>query len=242
MAISRSSWRPTNRARADYSFLRLLDSRVRVLDDVAQATGPGLARNRALTAARGSFIALLDADDLWSPDYLAELLPLAERHGAAFGATRITDWQGRTLREIQPATRDIGIADFATAFASVHGIARHLPERRWLDILAEDVLFDLETLALVGGHAPFVAEAVYHLRLRPRSMTRGGAFVARIGAGYDRLKALIRAGDTLIPSDQCAASIAVFDSWQRMNIAFGAAVANEPALDFQSFVAKRLLG
>ena len=41
-------------------------------------TGPAGARNKALAVARGEFIALLDADDLWLPDFLAEQLAFYE--------------------------------------------------------------------------------------------------------------------------------------------------------------------
>jgi Flp pilus assembly protein TadD len=52
------------------------DPRLRV---IRQANGGrGAARNRALEAATGRFIALLDADDWWLPDKLASDLSLAE--------------------------------------------------------------------------------------------------------------------------------------------------------------------
>ena len=225
---------------ADYGFLGSLDPRVRVLDGVPESTGPGLARNRALAAARGRFVALLDADDLISPDYLSSLLPLAEKHGAAFGRTRLTDWAGNLLREVRGQNGAVGFAEFATAFASLHGLARNMPERRWRDELAEDVLFDMETLALAGGTAPFVEDAVYRLRLRSQSMTRGDIFTQEIGTGYDRLKELVRSGQTLIPASQRKAAIAVFDRWQQMNTAFATASRQDPGLDFQTFAAAQI--
>jgi glycosyltransferase involved in cell wall biosynthesis len=224
----------------DYTDLAARDPRIRVLEAVPAPTGPALARNRALAVARGDYIALLDADDLWSPDYLALLLPLAEQHGAAFGRTLITDWQGREIRAV--AGRD-GSADFATfdtAFASFHGITRRDPGRCWQDALAEDVLFDLETLALLGGRAPYADDAIYQLRLRPSSLTRGDGFIRDIAAGYDRLIALVEADATAIPPAHRAAVLQVFRNWAAMNARFEAARHRDPVLDYQAFVTKIL--
>jgi glycosyltransferase involved in cell wall biosynthesis len=222
---------------ADYRFLETLDPRVRVLAGVATSTGPGPARNRALAVAQGRFIALLDADDLLSPNYLSSLVPLAEKSGVAFGSTRITDWAGRVVREVAARDAHADFGDFETAFASFHGVVQRTPGRCWQDVLAEDVLFDLESLSFAGGTAPFTADAHYRLRQRGQSVTRGSAFLKGIGAGYDALMRRVDGGETAIAFQHRAAVNAVWRSWAAMNARFEAAMAAGDARDYQAFAA-----
>ncbi|WP_374373566.1 glycosyltransferase family 2 protein [Dongia sp.] len=229
------------RGASDYTDLAARDRRIRVLEGVPAPTGPGPARNRALAAARGDFIALLDADDLWSPDYLARLLPLAEKHGAAFGRTLITDWQGQEIRSVAGKNERADFATFETAFASFHGVTRRDPARAWQDVLAEDVLFDLETLALAGGRAPYADAAIYQLRLRPASLTRDDGFIRNIAAGYEHLMAAIANNATAIAPAYQPAAIEVFRHWAAMNARFEAALSLNSNLDYQTF-ATRILG
>ncbi len=58
------------------------DERIRLMRN-AERLGPGGARMLALREARGDWIALLDADDRWSPDKLQKQLALARLHPEA---------------------------------------------------------------------------------------------------------------------------------------------------------------
>jgi glycosyltransferase involved in cell wall biosynthesis len=228
----------------DYAGFAGRDPRIRVLPGVAAATGPGPARNRALAAARGDWVALLDDDDAWSPGYLSALVPAAEAAGAAFGITVLELEGGGELRRIPPGATTPTSASFgifARAFASFHGLARRMPGRAWQPVLAEDVLFDLETLSLAGGTAPLCPAASYHLRIRTGSATRSDDFVARIGAQYARLVAMVEAGEALIRPEHRPEAVAVFESWAEMNRRFSAAAAAEPHLAYQIYI-KRIAG
>ncbi len=54
------------------------DARIRLISQ--QNAGVSAARNHGISEARGEYIALLDADDEWKPDYLATQMALAKKY------------------------------------------------------------------------------------------------------------------------------------------------------------------
>ena len=98
------------------------------------------------------------------------------------------------------------------------------------------MLFDLETLALNGGTAPYAGDAVYRLHLHAASTTQGDDFQRDIAAGYETLLALIAAGETSIPEVAYESALTVFRSWAAVNDRYVAARAKDPGINYQDFV------
>lgn len=86
--------------------------------------GAGAARNAGLMAARGEFIAFLDADDLWLPDYLKEQIKFIREgnydfvyaDALLFGQSPLA---GRTFMQIAPSHGEVTFQSLISAQCNV---------------------------------------------------------------------------------------------------------------------------
>ncbi len=80
--------------------LAVQDARIRVLAQ-PQNTGPAQARNRAIQAAGGRFIAFLDADDAWLPEKLERQLAFMQEKRAGLSYTGFWRVSGGRRHQVQ---------------------------------------------------------------------------------------------------------------------------------------------
>ncbi|MCX7645886.1 MAG: glycosyltransferase, partial [Rhodobacteraceae bacterium] len=126
------------------------DARVRLFARPvgAPAQGPGAARNRALAAATGDWIAVMDSDDLMHPERLARLLAAAERLGAGLVADDLVFFGaapgagGRTL--LGPGAPAAPFAVGPAEYLAASGEDRRRPALGYLKpLIRREVLGDL---------------------------------------------------------------------------------------------------
>ncbi len=161
----------------------LNDSRVRLLQN-SENRGPAGGRNRALEAAQGEWIAILDADDWYEPARLELLLRTAHQLGVEiiYDCYRHVDARtGEALKVFFSA--HMPMPERPTRFSPVEAVAAHLALQPMIrrdiiehaglryreDItLGEDYLF--QTLATIeAGGCGVLPEPLYNYRLHRSS-------------------------------------------------------------------------
>jgi glycosyltransferase involved in cell wall biosynthesis len=110
--------------------------------------GPSAARNRGIAVSAGEYVSMLDSDDLWLPQYLAQMgdaLAADPRAGFAYTeAWELDEASGRFLK--------------ATAMARQHPPAQTLPQERFVaELMQRNFVYNAVTvrrsvLEQVGGY------------------------------------------------------------------------------------------
>ena len=138
------------------------DKRVKVVD-LALNSGPACARNSALAIAEGDWIAMLDADDRFSPDRLEVATRAGELHAADIVLDNlfvVDAISGRTIfLAFEPNSDDLTIMNFPDFLRNIQsdtvfdfGYLKPIIRRRWLaanDIKYSDKLRRRQDLMLL---------------------------------------------------------------------------------------------
>jgi len=100
--------------------------RDRIIYQRQENQGPGGARNTGILIARGEYVALLDADDVWDPEHLAEQLAVLESDPSidmVYADARIigdVPEAGRTVMDFCPSAGDVTFERLVTRQCTVH--------------------------------------------------------------------------------------------------------------------------
>lgn len=139
-----------------YAFLNDIYDRITFIDKTSNS-GTSFSRNLAVEYARGDVLAFLDADDIWHPTFLEEVLAFKDQHGYDMAyADAETFGQAHTE-----------IADFLNVNPPTGEITREIMVRRKCHILPSGSLIDAEKFRLCGGFDPHVARCEdYELFMR----------------------------------------------------------------------------
>ena len=121
------------------------DARFRLLEQAN--AGPGAARNAGVEQARGEFIAFLDADDEWLPDYLQESVTLLESLGSEVasvtcgyiehpsGESKESMWRRRGLtngiQRVKPDTKAALVVSLLAYMSPCSTLTRAKVFRKW---------------------------------------------------------------------------------------------------------------
>jgi glycosyltransferase involved in cell wall biosynthesis len=221
------------------------DPRIRHLRGTVPGSGPAAARNTGLAEAQGGFIAPLDADDDWTPDRLAGLMPLAVRYGLATDNTGVwnTDDGFSHAAFAEPAPADLDAAAILDCGVPLFPVFRRdLAPQGWPDApFAEDVLFNL-ILFEAAGRYPLHPEPLCRYRIRETSLSHGFDAWRRADAAYDAILVRLEAGDWPLSPGLRAQARAGFAAKRDLNRDFGAAFTAGEARTFQDFIAMRRQG
>jgi succinoglycan biosynthesis protein ExoO len=194
--------------------LAAADSRIRLIT-LPQNGGPSAARNAGLDAARGEWVAVLDADDAFMPQRLERMLHFAVQSGADIVVDNFRSYQlatnsigppvleasgnslipfGDFLARARPlrGEADWGLLKpiFRRAFLQEHGLRYPLCSRH-----GEDFLFMVDAF-LHGARYALVREAGYLYTGRSSNLSRS---TLNYHLMYEHTKALT--GDERIRSD-----------------------------------------
>ena len=158
--------------------------RGRIIYASQENQGPAGARNTGIRMARGEYVALLDADDLWDPDHLATQLAVLQTDPSidmVYADARIfggVPEDGRTVMEFCPSEGEVTFESLVTRRCTVHICVSLVRRQTLLDAGLFDPAFrgteDIDMwlrIARRGGHISYQRRVLGSYRRRAGSLS-----------------------------------------------------------------------
>jgi glycosyltransferase involved in cell wall biosynthesis len=221
------------------------DKRLRFTSTGRIASGCHNARNVGLAAASGGFIAALDADDVFLPERLSVLLSLARADGAATDNPRVVaDSTGTLLYRAFPDAAErqhldiVALLDCTVPLFPL--VAREHAQPRLPGIeLGEDFVANLRLIDRLGT-LTVCPETLSEYRVLAGSLAHNDTSAEGFEKSYSALITRLESGDRLgLSGSNAKAARDALIRKRDFNRAFATARADNPVLDFQTFVASR---
>jgi succinoglycan biosynthesis protein ExoO len=216
------------------------DLRFRQVLTGACASGEGHARNAALAIARGEILANLDADDAFTGERLAKLVPLALTHGAAVDNTGVHGPDRRLYKRPFPGASKVeritaeGI--LAPRIPLFPVFRRELLGDGWTTVaFAADVLFNLELLCVAPSMAVH-PDSLYLYFKRAGSITQASDAFDTAERGYAAILRLLEQGALRLSVEVRAAAQAEFAANRRLNRLFRRYMQDGRCADLEAFL------
>lgn len=222
----------------------LNDPRIRHTSTGGHRTGCHRARNVGYREAMGAFIADLDADDVFYPERLAALVPLARENGAASdNSAVISEETGETLyclfNNLNQNMR-MDARAFFTRTCPLFPVVRRDVHRPRLDGIeyAEDVVSNLRLIGRLGAIL-VTPQTLSEYRVVAGSLSHDDDSTARFDATYADIIARIDRDELDLPASLREIARDGFSRKRALNRELAEAQREHPELDFQTFVAGR---
>ena len=204
-------------------------------------TGCHHARNCGFPLAIGDYVTQLDADDELTPTRFAELLPLAERYGAAADNLQMIDEEteveiGTTLGPVS-ATQFLTLADFMRLNAPLVPLIRrdHVVMRVVGVEFSEDVIANMQLIDRIGT-LPVTSTSSYIYRIRKGSVANSAGSNDKFERGYTDYIMRLASGDGfgLTPDNRILAENGLIAK-RDLNRAYVEILKKSPNLTFSEF-------
>jgi len=203
------------------------------------------ARNVSFEFVSGDYVTQLDADDEFTPTRLAELLPLAQRYGAAADnllmIDELTEAKIATVMGEMKEVLHLDLQNFMTLNAPLVPLIRRdhvLPRVKGVEF-SEDVIANIQLIDRIGA-LPVTPSSSYIYRINTQSMANKEGAAEKFERGYSEYIERLDKGDGFgLKTENRVIAREGLVKKRALNREYAEAVTKNPKLTFSEFVEEK---